>query len=79
MNISIILKSACASGGHVSLGVTVDGGAEKVFSLETDTIRENIRPDDRERMLVDIVRLSIAGLTRAQARSKLQTGFTVTL
>ena len=77
MNIAITLKSVCSGGGHATIGVVVDGGAEKTFRFDVDDIRGNI--EDRDALILGMIRLSVAGLTRVQARNKLQTGFTVTL
>lgn len=79
MIISVSLKRACASGGHATVGVIVDGGAEQIYEIDVDDIRTNIQEDEREATLQKLLRLSFAGLTRQQARTKAQNGFTITL
>jgi len=77
MNISVTIESVCSGGGHATIGVVIDGGKKKLLQVETDEIRRGI--DDREALVLGIVKLALTGLTRAQARTKLQAGISITL
>lgn len=77
MVISLTLENVCANGGHATIGISVDGGTKKLVTYDVDDIRGPI--EDRDQLIAHIVRLSTTGLTRAQARTKLQAGITITL
>lgn len=77
MVVVLTLESVCSGGGHATIGIAVDGGAKKLTTFDIDDIRGPV--EDRDTLIANIIRLSVTGLTRAQARTKLQTGVTVTL
>ena len=77
MVIVLSLESVCSGGGHATIGVTVDGGAKKAITFDIDEIRGPV--DDRDAFIANIIKLSMSGLTRLQARNKLQSGVTITL
>lgn len=77
MIINLSLESICDGGGHATIGIIVNGGAKRLVSIDVDTIRGPI--DNIETLTSDIIKLSISGLTRLQARNKLLAGVTVTL
>lgn len=77
MNIDITLERVCSGGGHATLGVVVDGGAKKMVSFEVEDLRGAI--DDKEQFIEGIIRLSLSGLTKLQARNKLQAGISITI
>lgn len=77
MQITLSFEGVCANGGHVDIGVVVDGGQKKITRFDVDDIRGPV--DDREAFIANVIRLSLTGLTRAQARTKLQAGLSITL
>ena len=77
MDVTITLESVCSGGGHATLGVTIDGGQKAILHVETDQIRAAI--EDREALVLGMTKLALTGLTRAQARTKLQAGISITL
>lgn len=73
------LINTCAGGQHATIGVSVNGGAVKPYMVEVDDLRGPVSEDQRETVIQVISKLSVAGLTRVQARNKFQAGFTVEL
>mgnify|MGYP000898453605 CR=1 FL=1 len=79
ISVTISLDSVCAGGGHAFIAVAVDGGGSTVRQYETDDLRGALTAQDRDTLIRLLVKAKLAGMTRAQARNTLQTGFTVTL
>jgi hypothetical protein len=80
MNISIALESVSPSGAKVKISVTADAGTKsRLMDFEVDDLRKNLDAEDRERLATLLVRAAVDGLTRAQARTKLQSGIVVTV
>lgn len=76
--VSIILSSACAGGGHLSLGVTVNGNPQTI-AYTVDEILQAEPADLIHDLVLALLRLHCQGMTRAQARLAIQAGFTVTI
>lgn len=76
---TISYESACDGGGHITLSVVVDGGPSRPRTFVTDELRGPLTQDERDQFILLATRIKIAGLTRAQARSTLQAGFTVAI
>lgn len=74
---TITLQSICAGGGHVTLGVQVNGGQVRQFHFDSDEIREQIGVERLRDALLVLVRLHCMGMTRAQVRNELQAGIDV--
>lgn len=79
VDIVIALDHICSGGGHVRLSATVNGGQPRLADFEAEILRQSLTADDRLKLAELIVRVRCAGLTRAQARSLLETGIEATL
>lgn len=82
MVIAYSFGGVCAGGGHVTINVSVNGGEAKPFVYTTDELREPLNAlsgEDRERLALLILKVHFAGMTRAQMRSEIQAGVTVTI
>lgn len=69
--------SRCAGGGHTALDVQLNGGAVRHFVYTTDEIRaplSSLTPDEREQAALLILKIHMAGKTRAQIVSEFQAG-----
>lgn len=77
ISMTFTLIETCASGGHVFVSRVVDGGGSKRLTFGADELREPLSSDEREQFSLLAIRVSLAGLTRTQARNKLQAGITV--
>ena len=77
--LAISLENASPSGAKLYIGHSVDGGAKRTMYFEADEIRQSLSTEEREVFLRLLLKGALAGLTRAQARTKMQTGFAVTL
>lgn len=72
----------CAGGGHTTIAVSFNGGAAKNVVYTTDELRQPLSAlttDERETLALLVLKLHFAGKTRAQAKTELQSGVTVTL
>ncbi len=75
--------SRCQSGGHTSLDVSLNGGAAHRFVYATDEVREPLSAlteDQRQAVALLVLKLHMAGKTRAEIASEFQEGsITVTI
>lgn len=76
--VAIGLSGACAGGGHLALNVTVNGSPQ-IIAYTGDEILQTEPSDLIHDFVLAVLRLHCAGMTRAQARSAIQAGFTVTI
>ena len=80
MLLTITLEHACDGGEHVTLAASRDGGASRSIKVPSGTaMREPITQDELETTVLVLTKLAIQGLTKQQARVKLQAGFSVTI
>lgn len=79
ISVTISLDSICGGGTHANLSISVDGQQARVRDFNTDDLRGALTNDEKETLVSLLVRAKISGMTRAQARNTLQSGFTVTL
>lgn len=79
ISINAAAGDVCSGGGHLHLRVSIGGGATFRVVLETDDVRAGLTEDEREIVVRALLRLRLAGLTRAQARSALLAGVTATV
>lgn len=77
--VAVSFSSACAGGGHLLLGVAVNGGAGQTIEYTVDEIQQAEPADLIHDFVLAVLRLHFGGMTRAQIRSALQAGFTVTI
>lgn len=73
----------CQGGGHVTVDVTVNGGASRRVAYTVDEIRAplaELSHEDRETLALLILKLHFAGRTRGQMVTEFQSGpVTVTI
>lgn len=72
----------CSGGGHVRLDVSFNGGAAQRIVYTTDEIREplsNLTQDQRETLALLVLKVHMAGKTRAQIVTEFQSPVTVTI
>jgi hypothetical protein len=73
----------CAGGGHTRLDVSINGGPAQRIVYTTDEIREplsNLTADQQNTLKLLILKVHMAGKTRAQIVSEFQAGpVTVTI
>ena len=80
MNIAITLESICAGGEHIALGAVRDARPKRISAgHEIAELRSPITDEEFDVAVLVLAKLAVQGLTRAQARTKLQDGFTVVL
>lgn len=79
MIVSITYDSACAGGGHTTLAVSIDAGASRALHVDTDELLVPLTPDERHQLAEMLVRAKVGGMTRAQARTAMLAGISVTL
>lgn len=81
-SISYTFSHACAGGGHVELDISLNGGAARHVVYTIDDIRTPLSAltvEERENLALLILKVRLAGLTRAQARAVVEAGVTVTI
>jgi hypothetical protein len=73
----------CAGGGHTRLDVSINGGTAQRLVYTTDEIREplgNLTADQQNTLKLLILKVHMAGKTRAQIVTEFQAGpVTVTI
>lgn len=72
----------CNGGGHTRLDVSVNGGAGRHIVYTTDEIREplsNLTQDQQDTLKLLILKAHMAGKTRAQIVTELQSPVMVTI
>jgi len=81
--ISYTFVDRCSGGGHTRLDVSVNGGAAQRIVYDTDDIRAplgNLTQDQQDTLKLLILKVHLAGKTRAQIVSEFQAGpVTVTI
>lgn len=69
--------SRCAGGGHTTLGVSFNGGDAQQVVYPTDEIRaplSALTDDERSTLALLILKVHLAGKTRAQIVTEFQAG-----
>lgn len=72
----------CDGGGHVRLDVSVNGGAARRVVYTTDEVRaplSELTADERETLALLILKVHMAGKTRAQIATEFQSPVTITI
>lgn len=67
----------CAGGGHTAVDVTLNGGATKRVVYTTDEVRaplSGLTAEERETLALLILKVHLAGKTRAQIVTEFQAG-----
>jgi hypothetical protein len=82
--VNFALHSGCAGGGHITLNVSLNGGAAKQLHYTTDALREPLSAltdEERELAAMVILKLHFAGQSRQTMRDQLTApgGVTVTI
>jgi hypothetical protein len=78
--VTIALVGYCASQGHVTVDVSVQGVAgSKQLIYEVGELRDDLDWGDAQRIVRDLLRLHFRGLTLNQAKNELQAGIMVTI
>ena len=68
---------SCAGGGHIRFDVSFNGGQSRRVVYATDAVREplsSLTEDERETLALLILKVHMAGKTRAQIATELQSG-----
>lgn len=74
--------SRCAGGGHTIFDISFNGGADQRVSYETDDLRaplSNLTQDEREALALLVLKVHMAGKTRAQIVTEFGSPVTVTI
>lgn len=69
--------SVCAGGDHLSLDVSVNGGASRRVTYLVTDLRAVFSAEDREALALNVLKLHCMGRTAAQVRSEFQAGSVV--
>lgn len=80
--ISYTFVRLCAGGGHTVLDVSVNSGPANRVVYTTDEIREplsNLTAEQRETLALLILKIHLAGKTRAQIVTEFASPVTVTI
>lgn len=81
-DITYTLVSRCAGGGHTTLDISLNGGAANRVVYTTDEVRaplSALTADERERLALLILKVHMAGKTRAQIVTEFGSPVTVTI
>jgi hypothetical protein len=78
-NFEIKAVSICAAGDHVRLQVSVNGTPRAVYDAEVSEILKNIEADEAIRFALMLARMVAVGKTKAQTKTALQAGVTVSM
>lgn len=80
ISITYSLGRLCSGGGHADIRADITPDGIRVFhDMDADTLRAPLDREEREKFAELCIRMKMAGLTKAQARTVLQSGFTVTI
>lgn len=79
ISVTVALESVCDGGGHAFVSIAVDGGPTVKRELTVEELRAPLTGDEKEDFIRLALRAAITGLTRVQARNKLQAGVTVSI
>lgn len=74
--------SRCNGGGHTVFDISFNGGADQRITYTTDDLRaplSALTQDERETLALLILKVHMAGKTRAQIVTELQNPVTVTI
>jgi len=77
--LTITLESACGGGGHLDIGVRLDGGAKRIIALTRDDIETALDQEGRDAAVAALLKLYAVGKTRAQVRNALIAGVEVAI
>ena len=77
--LTITLQGACAGGGHLDLGVSLNAGQVRTIHLTADEIKHALDDGGRDQLVAGLLRLYAVGKTRAQIRDGLQAGLEVAI
>lgn len=72
----------CAGGCHATFDISINGGAARQRTFDTDVLRASLASmtdEEVEAALTTVLRVHIAGKTRAQIVSEFQNPVTVTI
>lgn len=75
---TIEATSACSGGEHVRLRLSVNGTPRAVAETEVDAIMRQITEEEGVILALFMARMTAVGRTKAQTKTALQTGVTVT-
>lgn len=79
MNITISVEHVCAGGEHITLSAVRDARAKRTTETTSDVLRAPITDDEFDTAVVVLAKLALSGLTKNQARTKLQDSFVVNI
>lgn len=77
--VSVALDHVCAGQGHIHFDVSVNGGAPRSMMLHVDEMLAALTEDEREIIFRGLLRIHGIGKTRAQMRSDILAGITMTV
>lgn len=80
--VTITNPITCAGGGHLHVEASLNGGAAQGYAFDTDEMRaplSELTEEERAAFVKVLLKIRLAGLTRAQARTVLLAGVTVTI
>lgn len=77
--VTIQFDHFCASEGHVTVAVTLQGGGTRTFNYDVAELRTPLSWDDAEPIISTLIRAHIRGLTANQSRTELMNGFVLTI
>lgn len=75
--IQYTLANICPSGGHASFDISINAGPLRRLAFTTDQIRAplaDLTSEEREFLIATVLRIHMAGKTRAQIQTELQAG-----
>ena len=79
MVVSITLDSTCAGGGHAGLAVSFDAEPIALVHADTDDLLVPLSPAEKRQLVIFLARARVGGMTRAQVRTAMLAGISVTL
>lgn len=79
MIVSITLHETCSGGGHARVNVSVDAGPSTRIEYQTDDLLAPLTNAERKDLVGWLLRAKLGGMTRAQARTAMLAGISVTL
>jgi len=76
----IAFVAVCAGQNHLTVDATIQGVGTKRLTFEAAEITDPLNAeDDGRRIIRDLIRMHLRGLTLSQAKAEMQAGFTITI
>jgi hypothetical protein len=73
------LEHVCAGGGHATISVALNGTPKGEWELWADDVLADVTDEEIEALMKLLIRAHKVGRTKAEVRTDLQAGLTITV